>query len=53
VKDKSGKVLETGKYLSVSAKKDGRWVYIRDTWNADTGPAPAPTSATKPTPAKK
>jgi len=35
LKDKTGRVLETGKYLSVSAKKDGKWLYVRDTWNAD------------------
>ena len=39
--DKSGKVLETGKYLSVSRKKDGKWLYVRDTWNTDTSPAAA------------
>jgi len=44
VKDKSGKVLETGKYLSVSAKKGGKWLYVRDTWNADAAP-PAAASA--------
>lgn len=41
VKDKAGKVVETGKYLSVSMKKDGKWPYVRDTWNADGAPAPA------------
>jgi len=55
VKDKSGKVLETGKYLSVSAKKGGKWLYVRDTWNADAAPAaatPAPAAAaTSPAPA--
>jgi uncharacterized protein (TIGR02246 family) len=39
VTDKAGKVVEAGKYLSVSMKKDGKWLYVRDTWNAD---APAP-----------
>jgi ketosteroid isomerase-like protein len=48
VKDKSGKVLETGKYLSVSVKKGGKWLYVRDTWNADGAP-PAESAA----PAKK
>jgi ketosteroid isomerase-like protein len=46
LKDKSGKVLEAGKYLSVSKKLGGRWLYVRDTWNADAPPptaeAPAP-----------
>ncbi|MFO1305058.1 MAG: DUF4440 domain-containing protein [Burkholderiales bacterium] len=50
-KDKSGKVLETGKYLSVSKKKAGKWLYVRDTWNADAAPqaaapAPAPVAPT-------
>jgi ketosteroid isomerase-like protein len=41
VKDKSGKVLDTGKYLSVSTKKGGKWLYVRDTWNSDGAPPPA------------
>jgi uncharacterized protein (TIGR02246 family) len=36
-----GAVVESGKFLSVSRKKDGRWLYLRDTWNAD-APAAAP-----------
>jgi hypothetical protein len=39
-----GAVVETGKFLSVSRKKNGKWLYLRDTWNADTAPAPAQTS---------
>ena len=49
VKDKAGKVLETGKYLSISMKKGGKWLYVRDTWNADGEPAPVASAA----PAKK
>lgn len=49
VKDKSGKIVETGKYLSVSAKKGGKWLYVRDMWNADGAPSPADSAA----PAKK
>jgi ketosteroid isomerase-like protein len=41
VKDKAGKVVETGKYLSISMKKGGKWLYVRDTWNADGTPVPA------------
>lgn len=41
IKDKTGKVVENGKYLSVSVKKGGRWLYLRDTWNADSAPPPA------------
>ncbi len=43
VKDKTGKVVETGKYLSVSKKKDGKWLYVRDTWNADGALSAPPT----------
>ena len=45
-----GAVVEAGKFLSVSRKKDGKWQYIRDTWNADTG---APAAAPPPAPAAK
>jgi uncharacterized protein (TIGR02246 family) len=44
-----GAVVETGKFLSVSRKKDGKWLYIRDTWNADAPPAP-PASPAPPQP---
>ena len=44
-KDKSGHVVETGKFLSVYHKKDGKWLYYRDTWNSD-GPPP-PTAPAK------
>lgn len=42
VTDKSGKVIDTGKYLSVSKKKAGKWLYIRDTWNSDRAPPAEP-----------
>ena len=43
-----GAVVESGKFLSVSRKKDGKWQYIRDTWNADAPPTPpAPPAAPK------
>ena len=42
-----GAVVETGKFLSVSRKKDGKWLYIRDTWNADAPPAPPKAPGTK------
>ena len=41
VKDKSGKVVDKGKYLSVSVKKGGKWLYLRDTWNSDIPQPPA------------
>jgi len=42
VTDAAGKTVETGKYLSVSKKEGGKWLYIRDTWNSDGPPAEAP-----------
>ena len=35
VNDNSGRVVATGKYLSVSMKTGGTWLYVRDTWNSD------------------
>lgn len=49
VKDKSGRAVDAGKYLSVSVKKGGKWLYVRDTWNSD-GPAGSAEGAA---PAKK
>ncbi|MEP7206148.1 MAG: DUF4440 domain-containing protein [Casimicrobiaceae bacterium] len=51
-----GAVVESGKFLSVSRKARGKWLYIRDTWNADAAPAPAaapakPAAAAPPMPA--
>ena len=46
-----GAVVESGKFLSVSRKKGGKWLYIRDTWNADAPPAPAAAAAPAPAPA--
>ena len=43
VTDASGKVVDSGKYLSVSKKENGKWLYIRDTWNSDIA-APAEAS---------
>ena len=42
-----GTVVEAGKFLSVSRKKGGKWLYVRDTWNADAAPAPAAAPAAK------
>lgn len=49
-----GAVVDTGKFLSVSRKKNGKWLYIRDTWNSDVPPAPpAPAAAPAAIPAAK
>ena len=48
-----GATVETGKFLSVSRKQGGNWVYLRDTWNADAASAPATASAPVAAPAKK
>ena len=47
LKDTTGHVIDTGKYLSVSRKKDGKWLYVRDTWNSDGAP-PSKESAAPP-----
>lgn len=47
-----GAVVETGKFLSVSRKKDGKWLYIRDTWNTNAPPAPPQAPAAPPAPKK-
>jgi ketosteroid isomerase-like protein len=47
VVDASGKAVDKGKYLGVFLRKDGKWRYIRDTWNSDSAPAPAPDAAVK------
>ena len=36
-----GVITWSGKYLSVSRKVNGKWLYIRDTWNSD-APTPVP-----------
>jgi uncharacterized protein (TIGR02246 family) len=49
-----GAVVESGKFLSVSRKQDGKWRYIRDIWNADAPPPiAAPAAPTAPAAAKK
>jgi uncharacterized protein (TIGR02246 family) len=39
--DKSGKTVDVGKYVTVFAKKNGKWLIIRDIWNSD-GPMKEP-----------
>ena len=35
VKDKDGKVVRTGKYITLFELRDGKYVAIRDMWNRD------------------
>jgi uncharacterized protein (TIGR02246 family) len=35
VADASGATVDSGSYLSVSHKSDGKWLYHRDTYNSD------------------
>jgi uncharacterized protein (TIGR02246 family) len=44
--DGSGKTVDSGSYLSVSHKVNGKWLYVRDTYNSDQ-PLPPPASAAK------
>ena len=38
VTDASGATVDAGKYIGVFQKRDGTWLYIRDTWNSDNPP---------------
>jgi uncharacterized protein (TIGR02246 family) len=40
--DSTGATAATGKFIGVFNKKDGKWLLVRDTWNTDAPPAPAP-----------
>jgi uncharacterized protein (TIGR02246 family) len=40
-KDKSGATIDAGKYVTVYARKGGKWLIIRDIWNSD-GPMQTP-----------
>jgi uncharacterized protein (TIGR02246 family) len=33
--DKSGKVVEKGKYVTLFERRNGKWLIIRDIWNSD------------------
>jgi uncharacterized protein (TIGR02246 family) len=52
VTDQAGATVDTGKYVTVYARRDAKWLIIRDIWNSDTPPAaPAPeATATTPEP---
>ncbi len=39
ITDKSGKTVDTGKYVTVFQRKNGKWMIIRDIWNSDSAPA--------------
>lgn len=45
VVDASGKTIDSGNYLSIHRRANGAWPYIRDTWNSDRPPAPAPAAS--------
>lgn len=53
VMDKANKPVETGKYLEVWERKNGKWRIVRDVWNSNgaeaaAAPAPAPAKAAEP-----
>ena len=45
VKDKTGQVVDSGWYFSVSRKAGGKWIYVRDSWNSDKPASPAAAGA--------
>jgi ketosteroid isomerase-like protein len=52
VMDKSGKPVESGKFLEAWERKGGKWRIVRDIWNSN-GAQPAPAPAAAPEPKKK
>lgn len=40
-----GTVLREGKYMALYEKRDGKYICIRDTWNANSAPMPAAPTA--------
>ena len=44
VTDKSGKVIRSGKYMTLFEKRNGKYVAIRDIWNSDSRETPEPTA---------
>ncbi len=47
-KNKEGKVVYTGKYITLFELRDGKYVAIRDMWNDDVKPAAAKAAEAKP-----
>ena len=48
VTNASGATVDSGSYLSVSHRVNGKWLYHRDTWNSDRPlPSPAPAQPEK------
>lgn len=41
VSDASGRKVDTGKYVTVYRRTDGKWLIVRDIWNSDGPAAPA------------
>ena len=48
VTDASGATVDSGSYVSIVKKKDGKWFLFRDIWNSDRAPAPAAAPAEEP-----
>ena len=48
VTDKEGKVVRTGKYMTLFELRDGKYIAIRDMWNSDAPPAAAAAPAAAP-----
>ena len=46
IKDASGTTVDSGSYMSVSHKSNGKWLYHRDTYNSDR-PLPAAPAASE------
>ena len=47
ITDATGATVDSGSYLSVSRKVNGKWLYVRDTYNSDRPLPPAPAAVEK------
>lgn len=47
-KDASGAAVDSGHFMVVSRKADGKWLVVRDIWNSDRPPPPAEDAAAEP-----
>jgi len=45
LRNKTGQVVDSGWYFSVSRHVDGKWLYIRDAWDSDRPAASTPPAA--------
>ena len=48
--DSAGATVDTGKYMTVYARRNGKWQIVRDIWNTDSAPPAASAETAAPAP---